>query len=279
MDDATSSGLRAETERRLADAPSAGHNNVVVLGDSIVYGWGVRYDASYPALVEGMLRARQGDDWRLVNAGIPGETAVAGAERYGCHVAPFQPRAVVIAYGLNDGALARSAFDVQREFVWRARRCPALRLGFAARRRLVCLGLWPRWSRLLAGRTARRPAPRVSPALFEQALRALALRAQQDGSLVVLAGLMPLTDEAAPYTRPYLGAEQWDSYARCDAIIAGVAQECSAGLVRLAVIDDPLTPRTMFQPDRIHLTAEGQAWLARRVYQALEEALHLDQPR
>ncbi|MFH1086753.1 MAG: GDSL-type esterase/lipase family protein, partial [Chloroflexota bacterium] len=222
-DEATASGLRAETERRLPDAPGS-RPCAVVLGDSIVYGWGAAYAESYPARLEAMLRAREGDDWRVDNAGLPGETALMGADRYSRHVAPFRPRVVVIAYGLNDGALARSAFDAQREWLWRARRWPMLRWGYAAKRLLAGLGIWRRISRLAAGRAAwGHTRPRVSPPLFARALRGLVRRAQREGARVLLVGLAPLTAEAAAYTRPCLGESQWESYARCEEAIARVA--------------------------------------------------------
>ena len=48
-------GLRPETERRLqSPTPCAEpQHTMVILGDSIVYGWGLPYEASYPRAPRG----------------------------------------------------------------------------------------------------------------------------------------------------------------------------------------------------------------------------------
>ena len=51
---------------------------LVVLGDSITYGWGLPYELSYPALLnrrlnEGVAGSRP---WRVINAGVPGDTVL-----------------------------------------------------------------------------------------------------------------------------------------------------------------------------------------------------------
>lgn len=53
---------------------------IVVLGDSIAAGYGVELEEAFPALLEEKIRAR-GLPYRVVNAGVSGDTTASGARR------------------------------------------------------------------------------------------------------------------------------------------------------------------------------------------------------
>jgi len=53
---------------------------IVVLGDSLTAGLGVAPEEAYPALLEARLR-REGFDYRVVNAGVSGDTSAGGLRR------------------------------------------------------------------------------------------------------------------------------------------------------------------------------------------------------
>ena len=86
----------------LASAPVAADDRViVVLGDSLTAGLGVAPEEAYPALLEGRLR-RAGFAYRVVNAGVSGDTSAGGLRRLDW-VLRTRPEIVIVALGANDG--------------------------------------------------------------------------------------------------------------------------------------------------------------------------------
>ena len=81
-----------------AQAPSP---VIVVLGDSLAAGLGVAADEAFPARLEERLR-REGYAYRVVNAGVSGDTTAGGLRRVDW-VLRARPEIVVVALGANDG--------------------------------------------------------------------------------------------------------------------------------------------------------------------------------
>jgi acyl-CoA thioesterase-1 len=83
-------------------APAHGNQRVVVaLGDSLTAGLGVAPDEAWPALIEARLR-REGYPYRVVNAGVSGDTTAGGLRRVDW-VLKNRPEVAVVALGANDG--------------------------------------------------------------------------------------------------------------------------------------------------------------------------------
>jgi acyl-CoA thioesterase-1 len=74
---------------------------IVALGDSLTAGLGVAADEAYPALLEDRLR-RAGLPYRVVNAGVSGDTSAGGLRRLDW-VLRSRPEIVIVALGANDG--------------------------------------------------------------------------------------------------------------------------------------------------------------------------------
>jgi acyl-CoA thioesterase-1 len=74
---------------------------IAVLGDSLTAGLGVAAEEAFPALLEARLR-REGYDYRVVNAGVSGDTTAGGLRRVDW-VLRAKPDVVVVALGANDG--------------------------------------------------------------------------------------------------------------------------------------------------------------------------------
>lgn len=85
----------------LASPAVAEERVIAVLGDSLTAGLGVAAEEAYPALLEARLR-REGLAYRVVNAGVSGDTT-AGALRRLDWVLRARPDVVVVALGANDG--------------------------------------------------------------------------------------------------------------------------------------------------------------------------------
>jgi acyl-CoA thioesterase-1 len=78
---------------------------LVVLGDSLTAGLGVAPDEAFPAQLEARLR-RDGFAYRVVNAGVSGDTSAGGLRRVDW-VLRARPELVVVALGANDGLRAQ----------------------------------------------------------------------------------------------------------------------------------------------------------------------------
>lgn len=74
--------------------------SIVFLGDSLTAGYGLHPTQAYPALFEEELR-RQGLPYRVVNAGISGDTTAGGLRRLPV-LLRRKPEYLVIALGAND---------------------------------------------------------------------------------------------------------------------------------------------------------------------------------
>jgi lysophospholipase L1-like esterase len=260
-------GLRPETEGWRGRA-SEWRRTLVVLGDSIVYGAGVTYTESYPALLGDLLNRQISEAARgqVINAGVPGDTILHGHTRYARDVALFRPQSVIIAFGLNDAALTRTCFDAQRERLWRAWDNPWMRWGVRLEglARKMLRGL--RWRAGMGRVTAirRQARPRVRPGIFGRALCDLVSRVQSDGARAFLVTLTPVSPQK-------VASIQRQAYADYDALIRRVAQHSGAPLLDLqSGSGGPFVPDSMWADDGVHLTAAGQAWLAGEIRRCLE---------
>ncbi len=74
---------------------------IVALGDSLTAGYGVAPDEAYPARLQARL-ARDGFAYRVVNAGVSGDTTAGGLRRVDW-VLRARPEIVIVALGANDG--------------------------------------------------------------------------------------------------------------------------------------------------------------------------------
>ena len=75
---------------------------ILVLGDSLSAGYGLRPGEGWVSLLERRLDA-QGYEYRVVNASVSGETTVGGLERLPRALELHRPAIVVIELGGNDG--------------------------------------------------------------------------------------------------------------------------------------------------------------------------------
>jgi len=74
---------------------------IVAVGDSLTAGLGVNEEEAYPAQLERRLRSA-GYDWKVVNAGISGETSSGTLSRINW-VMKLHPDIVILETGANDG--------------------------------------------------------------------------------------------------------------------------------------------------------------------------------
>lgn len=75
---------------------------ILVFGDSLSAGYGIRQDAAWPSLLAIRLQ-EQKLDYSVVNASISGETTSGGQTRLAAALEKHSPAVVIIALGANDG--------------------------------------------------------------------------------------------------------------------------------------------------------------------------------
>lgn len=75
---------------------------VVAYGDSLTEGLGVEPDKAYPAQLERRLH-KDGFPWKVLNAGISGETSSAARTRLDWVISRLKPQVLILETGANDG--------------------------------------------------------------------------------------------------------------------------------------------------------------------------------
>jgi len=84
-------------------APAAfAAGTVLVLGDSLSAGFGIRQDAAWPALLAQRLAERR-FDYSVINASISGETTAGGRSRIDAALKRQKPALLIVTLGANDG--------------------------------------------------------------------------------------------------------------------------------------------------------------------------------
>jgi len=81
-------------------APAAEERVIVAFGDSLTAGLGVDAGRTYPALLGERLK-REGYDYRVINAGVSGDTTAGGLRRVDWALR-LKPVIVILELGVND---------------------------------------------------------------------------------------------------------------------------------------------------------------------------------
>lgn len=98
--------------RLSAAAAEAPPRTIVAFGDSLTAGLGVPLDRAYPAQLAQRL-AQGGYPYRVVNAGVSGDTTAGGLRRVNW-VLQSKPSVVIVALGANDGLRGLKLADTRQ---------------------------------------------------------------------------------------------------------------------------------------------------------------------
>ena len=90
-----------KTTRIQPQKETASEGTIVAVGDSLTAGLGVSDEDAYPAQLEKLLHA-SGYNWKVVNAGISGETSSGTLSRINW-ILKLKPDMVILETGANDG--------------------------------------------------------------------------------------------------------------------------------------------------------------------------------
>jgi acyl-CoA thioesterase-1 len=85
-----------------ADTANQTEGVIVAMGDSLTAGYGVDESEAYPAQLQARLQA-DGFRWKVINAGISGETSSGARSRLDWVLDRLKPDIVILTTGANDG--------------------------------------------------------------------------------------------------------------------------------------------------------------------------------
>jgi len=177
---------------------------IVALGDSLTAGLGVAADEAYPARLEARL-AREGYAYRVVNAGVSGDTTAGGLRRVDW-VLRAKPEIVIVALGANDGLRAQSPQTMRENLTAIVKRLQAA----GARVLLVGMRLPPNYGadyttefEAVFPEVARSTGAAFMPFLLDGVAAETRLN-QPDGIHPTAAGYQVIADRLWPYLRPLL---------------------------------------------------------------------------
>jgi acyl-CoA thioesterase-1 len=89
------------------DTPDAAHSTILFVGTSLTAGYGLDPAEAWPTLIQEKL-TEAGLPYRVVNAGVSGETSAGARRRLDWLLAQDLPRVVMIETGANDGLRGQS---------------------------------------------------------------------------------------------------------------------------------------------------------------------------
>jgi acyl-CoA thioesterase-1 len=95
----------------LAPPATAQERVIVAFGDSLTAGLGVPADQTYPALLGDRLR-REGYEYKVVNAGVSGDTTAGGLRRVDWALR-LKPEIVILELGVNDALRGQNLTSVR----------------------------------------------------------------------------------------------------------------------------------------------------------------------
>jgi hypothetical protein len=101
-------------------AKPSGERRILVLGDSVTFGWGVDQGQDFPARLESLLREQLGGAWQVINAGVNGYNSEQEATFFLTEGLRFHPDIVLLIYVANDvdPVIEPNAVTWQRNPTW-----------------------------------------------------------------------------------------------------------------------------------------------------------------
>jgi acyl-CoA thioesterase I len=112
---------------------------ILVLGDSLIQGYGLPPGQDFPNQLERALRAK-GVNVEIINGGVSGDTSAGGMARVAWSLSD-KPDAVIVEFGGNDALRGLAPLDTQRNIAsilntLRARKIPTLLAGVKSPRNM-----------------------------------------------------------------------------------------------------------------------------------------------
>lgn len=185
-------------------SPVAAEPVIAVLGDSLTAGFGLTPDEAFPAVLEQKLR-REGYRYRVVNAGVSGDTTAAGLRRVDW-VLRSQPAIALVALGANDGLRHQSVTAMRDNLLEIVRRLRAAGATVLLAGMRMPPNYGPEYTRAFAAvfpEVARATGVALAPFLLDGVAGESRLN-QSDGIHPTAEGQRIIADRLWPHLKPLL---------------------------------------------------------------------------
>jgi lysophospholipase L1-like esterase len=229
-------GLRLETRifQKTNDAKIIG-----CFGDSVTFGWNMRYVDSFPFLLDMELNKT---DFNVLNLGIGGNTIIDAYHRVQRDVIKYEPYIVFINFGLNDGMLA----EVKESYY-------ADSTGYSC--------------------GAKQYAPNIGLTEFEKYYKKVIDAIIQSGSEVVVIGINPVTDEVLAGESQACRALQKQVYKIYNEKIKEIAEEKNLSYIDLWDYFNEMEDLTFFMDkDGLHPNQRGSYAIFEKILLSLKDS-------
>ena len=107
---------------------------IVVLGDSLSAGYQLPAEAAWPQLLQTHLHD-QGFNFKVINAGISGDTTAGGLARLPALLSKYHPSWLIVELGANDGLRGLSLQQAEQNLA------KIIELGLAAQSQVLLVGM------------------------------------------------------------------------------------------------------------------------------------------
>ncbi|MBC7333213.1 MAG: hypothetical protein H5T85_01935 [Actinobacteria bacterium] len=237
-------GLRIETRSIGIEDIKNNYPRIACFGDSVTFGWNLKYEDCYPFLLEDLLSKNGYPTVKVINCGVGGDTVVDGYQRIEKDIFYFEPDLVILNFGLNDGML----WEIERN-------------NFEERKSLI----------YEHGKNYY--VPRVDLKVFYQYYIRMIDEINSRGIKVVILGLNPVLHTFPLSMDESLREKQREVYAMYNNKILEIARDKKIVCVDLwNIFLEKKDLKNYIQGDGIHPTGEGQSLIARSVFLVLKQS-------
>jgi acyl-CoA thioesterase-1 len=115
--------------------PAVAARTVLVIGDSLSSGHGIRPEQSWPSLL-GQRLSSQRTDYSVTNVSISGDTTAGGRSRLPAALKEYQPAIVIIELGANDGLRGLPIGQIRDNL------SAMIDAALAAKAKVLLVGMW-----------------------------------------------------------------------------------------------------------------------------------------
>lgn len=115
--------------------PAVATQTVLVIGDSLSSGHGIRPEQSWPSLL-GQRLSSQRTNYSVANVSISGDTTAGGRSRLPAALKEYQPAIVVIELGANDGLRGLPVAQIRENLN------AMIDASLAAKAKVLLIGMW-----------------------------------------------------------------------------------------------------------------------------------------
>jgi lysophospholipase L1-like esterase len=230
-------GLRIETRGVSFEDISNNYPRIVCFGDSVTFGWNIRYDLSYPYLLGKNLEGKY-PGVKVINCGVGGNTVTDALARIEKDVLSYKPHLVIINFGLNDGMLKKQEGSNQ-----------------------------PISGSLYFKKDSTYFLPQVNISDFDEKYRHIIGLLKNNNISVIVLGINPVNDNFPAGQQADFRKKQKDIYLVYNERIRKIAAENTLDFLSIwEIFSSQRVQDEYLQPDGIHPNEAGQGLISESVF-------------